>query len=202
MPLEDINLVKEWSDVIIQMGNCMSVEDLAGLAGPLMPMGAYYEARLAERDKDPCPDLISTLLQAEKDGLITREIVHMMLSGVMTAGNETTRNAISGSAIALAGHPSEMAKLASGEISVPIAVEELLRWTTPVHGFGRTSLTDTEIRGVKIREGQRVYMLYQAANRDPEAFDNPTAFDPMRPVLKPQASFSFGQHSRIGAALT
>jgi cytochrome P450 len=202
IPLDDIHLVKEWSDVVIQMGDCTTVEELGALAGSLAPMGAYFEERLAERDKEPRPDLISTLLLAEKDGKISRETLHMMLSGIMTAGNETTRNAISGTAGALMNHPSEMAKLSGGEISVPIAVEEILRWTSPVHGFGRTVTQDTEIRGVHIREGQRVYMLHEAANRDPEAFENPTTFDLTRNFTKPHASFSFGQHSCVGSALT
>ena len=200
MPLEDVDLLHEWSDIVIRMGDSVDGEEIAKIAGSLAPMGAYFEERLAERRVEPTEDLIGTLETARAAGEISNETVHMILTGVMTAGNETTRNVIAGAVVALAEHPDQFTKLANGA-SVEMAIEEFIRWVSPVRGFGRTVREDTELGGVPIKAGQRVYMVYGAVNRDPEVFPDPHRFDVERMMTKPQLAFGFGQHACIGAAL-
>jgi cytochrome P450 len=201
LPIDDLDRIKVWSDAVIEMSAATDAEGLAGFAASLAPMGEYFEQKLAQRRRQPEEDLLSTLEQARADGKISNETVHMMLSGIMTAGNETSRNTMNGTIIALAEHPDEMAKLAADPGKVKNAVEEFLRWVTPVRGFGRTVTEDTEIRGTKLAAGQRVFMFYMAANRDETAFPDPDVFNVERVMDKPQIAFGFGQHACIGAAL-
>jgi cytochrome P450 len=126
----------------------------------------------------------------------------MMLAGIMTAGNETTRNVINGTVVALSDHPGQMRRLVLGEAPVRLAVEEFLRWVTPVRGFGRTVTADTELGGQALKAGQRVYMLFVEGNRDPKAFKAPEMLDVSRDMASnPHLSFGFGNHGCIGAAL-
>ncbi|WP_046495369.1 cytochrome P450 [Streptomyces odonnellii] len=201
LPIEDLDRIKEWSDAIVDMSAATDAEGLAAIAGSLEPMGIYFEEKLAERRENPQEDLLTTLELARAAGKISNETVHMMLAGIMTAGNETTRNTMNGALIALAEHPAEMAKLTEDPTRVKRAVEEFLRWVTPVRGFGRTLTQDTEIRSTKLTEGQRIFMLYAAANRDPDAFPDPDVFAVDRAMEQQQLSFGFGQHVCIGAGL-
>jgi cytochrome P450 len=201
LPVEDAELLKEWSDTVISMSAATDADRLGAYASSLAPMGEYFEEKLAERRYEPRDDMLTMLDQARASGLISNETVHMMLSGIMTAGNETTRNTINGTIFALAEHPAEMARLAEDPSKVKRAVEEFLRWVTPVRGFGRTATEDTELGGTKIRAGQRVFMFFVAANRDPDAFERPGVFDVERVMTKPQLSFGFGQHACVGSAL-
>lgn len=201
LPVEDIGDIKTWSDIVIEMSAATDAEGLAQFAGSLAPMGVYFEEKLAERRAKPEQDVLSTLELARAAGMISNETVHMMLAGIMTAGNETSRNTMNGAIIALADHPDQMTTLVDDPARVKNAVEEFLRWVTPVRGFGRTITEDTAIRDVSMRAGQRIFMFYMAANRDGSVFPDPDVFDVTRVMQRPQASFGFGQHACIGAAL-
>jgi cytochrome P450 len=119
---------------------------------------------------------------------------------LLIAGNETTRHLLSGGAYALWEHPEQRAALAARPAEIPNAVEECLRWVTPIQAFGRTATRDTELGGAAISEGDFVVLLYASANRDEEAF-GPTAdrFDVTRPF--DAAHVAFGEHLCLGAAL-
>jgi cytochrome P450 len=131
----------------------------------------------------------------------TPEAVGYLLT-LLVAGNETTRHLVSGSVATLAEHPDQRALLAREPQRIAGAVEECLRWVTPVQAFGRTATRDTEIRGVPVPAGDFVVMLYASANRDEDAF-GPTAdrFDVTRPVDAQHVAFGFGEHLCVGASL-
>jgi len=118
---------------------------------------------------------------------------------LVVAGNETTRNAASGGLLALIEHPAELSKLRNPGL-VPSAVEEVVRWTTPVIQFCRTPSEDFELRGEKIRAGESLCLFYASANRDEEAFDQPDAFRVDRRP-NPHLGFGIGEHFCLGASL-
>lgn len=202
MPLEDRPRLDHWSTQILKMGSAAGHEDIVAAAAGLGSMYEYFAEQLAQRRRDPGDDLLSALAAAEDRGDITNETVHMMIAGVMAAGNETTRNTVAGAAVALAEHPEQYARLVDDPALARPAVEELLRWVTPVRGFGRTVTEPTEIKGQQMTPGQRVFMLYPAANRDETVFAGPETFDISRDYKSAMhLSFGFGQHSCIGLNL-
>ena len=125
----------------------------------------------------------------------------MFLNQLLIAGNETTRNTISGGLVALARHPEQWDRLVDDPTLVPSAVEEILRWTTAVIYFMRTAAVDTELGGVAVSAGDPVVMVYASANLDPDEF-GPTAgdFDVARSPNH-HVAFGFGAHFCLGAAL-
>jgi cytochrome P450 len=134
-------------------------------------------------------------------GLNRGEIMGVCMT-LLVAGNETTRSLIAGGVEALARFPEQRAALVADPSLIPGAVEEMLRWVTPIQAFGRTAAVDTEVAGVQISEGEFLVMLYASANRDEEAF-GPTAdrFDVTRPALPMHQAFGFGEHVCLGASL-
>ena len=120
---------------------------------------------------------------------------------LLVAGNETTRNLISGGVEALARNPEQLQRLVADRALVPTAVEEMLRWVTPVMNFARTATTDVEVRGRRIAAGDMLFMLYGSANRDEDAFgSSATTFDVGRQP-NPHVAFGFGEHFCMGASL-
>ena len=150
----------------------------------------------------PRDDLISVLAAAEVDGeRLSDDELTMFLVQLLVAGNETSRNMLSGGLAALAEHPDQWQALRDDRRLVRLAVEELLRWTTPVVYFMRTATRDVEVRGARIGAGEPVVLLYASANRDDDEF-GPSAdrFDVARSPNRHMA-FGFGPHFCIGAAL-
>ncbi len=119
---------------------------------------------------------------------------------VRVTGNETTRNLISHGLLLLLEHPDELAALRADRSLLPGAVEEMLRCSAPVMYFRRTATQDCEIRGVKIREGEKVTLWYASANRDEDVFDDPDRFD-IRRKPNEHVAFGHGQHFCLGAHL-
>merc|ERR1712034_291850 len=119
---------------------------------------------------------------------------------LILAGNETTRNAISGGMLAFSEHPDQRSKLAADLSLLPSATEEILRYVSPVISMRRTATRDTEIGGQKIAENEKVVMFYPSANRDPEIFDRPNAFDIQRDP-NVHLAFGWGPHFCLGANL-
>src|SRR5439155_249049 len=140
-------------------------------------------------------------LEARVGELLTDLELNGYCMTLLVAGNETTRNLISGGVQALTEHPDQLAALAADPTLVPAAVEEMLRWVTPVLSFARTATRDVELGGQQVGAGDYVLMLYQSANRDEETF-GPTAerFDIGR-TPNPQVAFGFGEHFCLGASL-
>ena len=158
-----------------------------------MPDLYAYAHGLGERKrKDPGDDVMSTLMSAA-DTVSTKEFENLFWL-FSVAGNETLRNGIPGGMIALLSNPdTDIADLGA-------AVDEMLRWWTPVMNFRRTATEDTELGGQRIRAGEKVVVWFTAANRDPRVFADPDAFDPGR-VPNDHLSFGHGPHFCLGAQL-
>jgi cytochrome P450 len=199
MPDDDWERFFEWSEAVIPGATDWSEEKRAELQAD---MHETLLATTVDRRSDPRDDLISVLAQVEIDGrrLSDAELT-MFLVQLLVAGNETTRNMISGGLVALAERPADWERLRSDRSLVPTAVDEMLRWTSPVVSFMRTATRDSELGGTSIREGEPVLMLYASANRDECQF-GPSAdrFDVGR-APNQHVAFGFGTHFCIGATL-
>ncbi len=163
----------------------------------------YLDALIAARRDDPSgDDLATALVHATIDDVpLTDQQLHGYLVLLIGAGNETTRNAITGGVHALLGHPSELARLIRDPDGlVETATEEILRWTSPVVQFARTAVTDFELNGVTIRAGDTVTLWYPSANRDERQFRDPYRFDIGRDPNH-HLAFGFGEHFCLGANL-
>ncbi|MFC4014138.1 cytochrome P450 [Nonomuraea purpurea] len=162
---------------------------------------AYARELFAGRRRDPGDDLISRLVLAETDGrrLSDAELCQLWLLLVI-AGNETTRHLVSGSLEALIDHPGERDRLVADPSLVPSAVEELLRWVTPIMQFRRTARRDTVLCGRRIAAGDKVILYYISANRDAAVFPDPDRLDLGR-APNPHLAFGTGPHFCLGAHL-
>jgi cytochrome P450 len=155
----------------------------------------FFGEALQQRRKQPREDLISILLESEVDGERLEE--HDILAFcflLILAGNETTRNGISGGLLALCDHPLERARLQADTSLLDSAVDEVLRWTSPLHHMARRAIADVEIRGQTIQAGDSVLMWYPSANRDEDVFVDPYRFDITR---QPNEHLAFGHHEHF-----
>ena len=169
-----------------------------------------YATELATRKRaHPCDDIATSLLHAEVDGKRLTDMefnfffffFFFFFLLLINAGGDTTRNLVAGGMCVLMDHPEERAKLEADPSLLPTAVEELLRYVSPVITFLRTAMKDTELRGVPVQKGDRVAMFYPSANRDEAHFADPDRFDVTR---KPNAHVAFGgggMHFCLGANL-
>lgn len=199
IPEEEWPRFYEWSESVIPGANDWPEEKRRALQAE---MHEYLLATTAARRADPREDLISVLAHVEVDGerLSDAELV-MFLNQLLVAGNETTRNLVSGGLVALAERPDQWERLRADRALVPTAVEEMLRWTTPVISFMRTATRATELGGQAIGAGDPVLMLYASANRDEDQFGSTAGeFDVGRDPNH-HVAFGFGTHFCIGAAL-
>ena len=165
-----------------------------------MKMIQYFAEVLEDRRKNPREgDLISILLEAEVDGeKLTQQDLLAFCFLLILAGNETTRNAISGGLKALCEHPDQKAKLLADMSLIEPAVEEICRWISPLHHMSRYVVEDTEIGGQQIKAGDRVLMWYLSANRDEDIFQDPYTFDITR-TPNEHLAFGIGEHFCLGA---
>jgi cholest-4-en-3-one 26-monooxygenase len=170
------------------------------MAGTEMFM--YAQVMGADRRACPQEDVVSTLVHAEIEGeRLSEPEFNAFFLLLSVAGNETTRNLISGGMLALFENPDQFEKLKSDPSLMFTAVEEMLRWVTPVMYFRRTAQRETEIRGVKIAEGDKVCMYYGSANRDEEYFPDGDVFDITRNPNPHVAFGPGGAHFCLGANL-
>lgn len=202
VPLSRRDDFRRWSDAAIAATDGMSIlsdEDLAAMGELAAFLRGHAEAKAA----DPGDDLVSALCGAEVEGrAMTAQELMMFSLTLLVAGNETTRHLLSGALIALAQHPDQRAAMAADPSDVPRAVEECLRWVTPIHQFARTVVEDTTVGGHPVEADDYLVMLYTSGNRDEDAF-GPTAdrFDVTREPNPPNLGFGFGEHLCLGAAL-
>jgi cytochrome P450 len=173
---------------------------------------SYVRSTVAEREAQPQDDLISIMLRGREDGVLesfsrdpfpgvpTGDGVLGFISFLVLAGSETTRHAISQGMRALIAHPEQRRRLAAHPELLPRASDEILRWTTPVRTMQRTVMRDLELGGKRIERGSTVVMLYLAANRDPEVFEQPELFQIDRRPNE-HISFGFGSHFCLGSNL-
>lgn len=164
-------------------------------------MFAYYAKTVASRRQNPQEDLVTHLTQAEIDGeVLSEEEILAFCQLLVLAGNETTRNAISGGLLAFIEHPDQWARLRTDRSLMPTAVEEILRWSSPLAHMMRTATRDVEIRGQQIKAGERVILWYPSANRDEEIFADPYRFDVSR-TPNEHLAFGYGEHFCLGSGL-
>ncbi len=155
-----------------------------------------------ERAAKPGDDLISMMVHARIDGEPMSLERYLAAFGLLiVAGNETTRNSISGGLLALSEHPEQRRLLLERPERIAGAATEIVRWVTPVIHMRRTATADTEIRGRTIRRGEKVVLWYCSANRDEDAFERPFEFDVLRKPKPMQLGFGIGQHFCLGARL-
>lgn len=167
----------------------------------LLDFFAYFNALTADRRERPTEDLASTIANARIDGQPLSDLDTVSYYVIIaTAGHDTTSAAIGGGLRALIEHPDQRERLRADLSLMPTAVEEIIRWVTPVKEFMRTATADTEVRGVPIAKGESVYLSYVSANRDEEVFGNPFDFDVGRDPNK-HLSFGYGVHFCVASAL-
>jgi cytochrome P450 len=161
----------------------------------------YADHQRDLRLADPQDDVIQALTIAQSEGVLNEQEFHNYFGVLMIAGNETTRHTISHGMLALMEHPEQLKLLQEEPERIPRATEEILRWATPVQHFRRTATEDVELRGVKIKRGDKVVTWYASANRDEAMFPEPYTFDVTR---KPNDHVTFGPggpHFCLGAHL-
>jgi cytochrome P450 len=167
----------------------------------LLDFFAYFSKLTASRRAHPTEDLASAIANGRIDGEPLSDVdTASYYVIVASAGHDTTKDAISGGLLALIENPSELERLRQDMGLMPTAVEEMIRWTTPVKEFMRTAAEDTTVRGVHIAKGESVYLAYVSGNRDEEVFDEPFRFDVGRDPNK-HVAFGYGVHFCLGAAL-
>nr|ABP46794.1 cytochrome P450 [Mycolicibacterium gilvum PYR-GCK] len=183
-------------DAELQRGTTMEERGLA-----LFDMFTYFNELTASRRAQPTEDLASAIANARINGepLSDIDTVSYYLI-VATAGHDTTSATISGGLQALIENPDQLARLQQAPELLPLAVEEMIRWVTPVKEFMRTAQQDTEVRGVPIAAGESVLLSYPSGNRDEDVFTDPFRFDIGRDPNK-HVAFGYGVHFCLGAAL-
>jgi hypothetical protein len=162
---------------------------------------AYFQRIVQDRRTSPREDLATVFANATIGGQPMGFFETLGYYGiVLTAGHETTRNALSGGMLALIESPAELEKLRRDPSLCALAADEIVRWTTPVNHFARTAACDYELRGRKIRQGDSLALFYASANRDEEVFADPFTFRVDRDP-NPHLAFGIGEHFCLGAAL-
>ena len=171
------------------------------LAGVFADVTTYLKSLIAERRKHPTEDLLTKMVQAEENGdMLSEDEIVVATNFLLFAGHETTANLIAVGLYYLLQNPEQMAQLRADPSKIPAAVEELLRYVSPVHTLARRTLQEVTIRGVTIPPNTRIYLLVGAANRDPAKFLDPEKLDINRPPAR-SLGFGYGIHFCVGAAL-
>ena len=167
----------------------------------LLDFFGYFTALTADRRAHPTGDLASAIANARVDGELLDDVEAVAYYIIIaTAGHDTTSSTLAGGLHALAECPQQLDRLRRDSALLPFAVEEMIRWVTPVKGFMRTASADTSVHGVPVRKGDDVLLSYPSANRDEDVFPDPFAFDAGRSPNH-HLAFGFGAHYCLGAAL-
>lgn len=176
-------------------------ENWQKLAGIFNDVSTYLKSLMAERRKHPGEDLLTKMVLAEENGdMLSEDEIVIATNFLLFAGHETTANLIAVGLSYLLQNPEQLAQLRADPAKTPAAVEELLRYVSPVHTLARQTKQDVTIRGVDIPKDSSIYLMIGAANRDPEKFPEPEKLDINRPPGR-SLGFGYGIHYCIGAAL-
>lgn len=194
--------VRSWSERLMRidqleddpnvlMGMMTAIQEFAADLGPLVE----------DRRQTPRDDLFSIWANAELGGCPMETSVLVQETGLFISGGaETTRTVVARGLYELARHPDAWEAMAAGADVIPAAVEEIIRWVTPLNNMFRTATRDAQIAGTAVHQGDRVILLYPSANRDESVFDDPYIFDIARHP-NPHVAFGFGPHFCLGASL-
>ena len=202
VPPGDRGALRDWSQAIVRMYEYERSADVEQAALRASTEFAAYVRELVERRRDqPGDDLLTDLIAARDEGsrLSEDELVASVVL-LLNAGHEASVNAFGNGVVSLLRHRDQLARLTSGDVAVPVAVEELLRHDAPLQLFERTATRDVEVAGVPVAAGEKVAALLGSANRDPAVFDRPDRFDVGRDP-NPHVGFGMGVHFCLGAPL-
>ena len=202
VPEEDLGRFKVWSDRFARiLEPFLTKRERELVLRTDREFGDYFEGIVEQRRREPRDDLVSRLVEAEeKEDELSAEEIKVMLRLLLVAGNQTTTNLIGNAARALLRHPEQLRLMRERPELAAGAVEELLRYDSPVQLNGRAVLHDTEIGGVRVNAGSLVILLLGSANRDPRKFQRPDELDITRPDVG-HISFGRGIHHCLGAPL-
>jgi cytochrome P450 len=190
---------RRWSDAAIESPDLPPDETVTALG----ELSAFLLDLIRTKKERGGDDLVSVLAASEVGGVpLTKDELFMFLLTLLVAGNETTRTLLSGAAIVLHDHPDQRALLVSERGLTANAVEECLRWVTPVQAFCRTATEDVDLNATPIARGDYLCMIYASANRDERIFGpGASRFDVRRPSNPMHLAFGFGEHVCLGASL-
>ncbi len=196
---DDRSDFRRWSDAAIESPDLPPSETMAALG----ELSTFIVEHIRAKRENPGDDLVSMLVDSEVNGCpLTKEELYMFLLTLLVAGNETTRTLLSGTALVLDQHGDQRAMLARSPELVPGAVEECLRWVTPVQAFCRTATEDLVLRGQAVKKGDYLCLLYASGNRDEATFGADAGVFDVRRVANPMhVAFGFGEHVCLGASL-
>jgi cytochrome P450 len=198
IPLEDGRRLYELSEIL----NSGYVVGDSAIEQAVIQMYQYSAELAARKRADPGDDIATSLLQAEVDGRSLTDLeFNLFFMLLMNAGGDTTRNLVASGVLALIQHPAERQQLDADPSLMPTAIEEMLRYTSPVTVFLRTATKDTELRGIPVKAGERAAIFYPSANRDETRFADPDRFDVSRAPNPHLAFGGGGTHFCLGANL-
>jgi cholest-4-en-3-one 26-monooxygenase len=201
-PAEDRFRIFEWSNVILSSEDPDYVPTPDAFQNAVLDLIGYAQALADRKRRDPGDDLISALLDADGRLPLTDEEYEGLVLLLLGAGNETTRSAIAHGLLAFAEHPDQWAVLRDDPDGgvLDTAVDEVIRWASPVNYMVRTATRDVDLHGRRIRAGDKLALLYSSANRDESVFEDPDRFD-VRRSPNHHLGFGFGPHFCLGATL-
>jgi cytochrome P450 family 142 subfamily A polypeptide 1 len=191
-----------WSDDMVVGSGTADPEKAATAAQAYLAYQEHQTRVVADRRaRPPQSDLVSILVHAEIDGdkLTDDELLAESLL-ILIGGDETTRHVLTGGMYELLKRPELYRRLAEHPEEIPVAVEEMLRWVTPIQNMARIAVRNVELRGETIQEGQKMLLLYPSANRDAAVFERPFEFDLARRP-NDHIAFGYGAHFCLGASL-
>jgi len=202
VPFEDRHKMFDWSNKMIGSEDPEYLVDPTQSAIAAMELYAYASELFAAKRADPRQDLMSALTQVNADGESLSDLeLELFFLLLAVAGNETTRNLIAGAMNTFFEFPEQWELLKSDRSLLPGAVEEMLRFVTPVMCFRRTAMTDVSLEGAEIKKGDKVVFFHISANRDESVFENPDVFDITRNPNPHMAFGGGGPHFCLGANL-
>ncbi|MFI0355536.1 cytochrome P450 [Actinomadura sp. 9N407] len=201
-PLEDRDKIFRWSNTLVAFNDPEYIGDRSESAACAAEFAVWAGELAQERASTPRDDIVTKLLSAGPDGeRLSDEEFQLFVIMLSIAGNETTRTATAGGMQAFFDYPEQWERLKNDRSLIPTAVEEIVRWVSPINQFRRTATQDTELGGKEIKAGDKVVLFYASANRDEKVFDDPFRFDVARDP-NPQIGFGGGgPHFCLGTHL-
>lgn len=198
LPESDHHTLLHWSDLFATGGEEIRSE----VERAVVEWNDYIMTKVAERRGGESEDLVSLVVNAEWEGQALSDLDIMFETMlILVGGDETTRHVISGGMAALLQYPEQLRRLQDDLSLLPGAIEEMLRWSSPIRNMNRTATRDVEVNGLHIHAGDRILLLYPSANRDEKVFADPFTFDITRSPNDHVAFGAYGRHHCLGAPL-